>query len=52
MIAGVHPGIFRAREASWNRGISIKASCTTHKRKIPQGKNLVFFVQDILKTAF
>ena len=27
-------------------------SCVTHKRKAPQGKILVFFLQDALKSAF
>ena len=31
---------------------SIKVSCTIHKRKAPQEKNLVFFLQNALKTAF
>ena len=43
---------FGAEEFSWNGGASINVSCVIHKKKAPQGKNLVFFFQDALKSAF
>ena len=43
---------FKAVEVSWNRDSLINVSCTTYNRKIPHGKKLVFFLQDIFKTAF
>ena len=42
---------FGAGEVFCDRGISINISCTTYKRKAPQGKCLVSFLQDTLKTA-
>ena len=44
--------IFVAGEVSWNLSTSINVSCATHKRKAPQGKIVVFFLQDTLTTAF
>ena len=35
--------IFRDGEVSGNRGTSINVSCTKYKRRVPQGKILVFF---------
>ena len=43
---------FGAKQVSWNRGTSIYTSRTTFKRRVPQGKNFVFFLQDTLKTTF
>ena len=43
---------FGAREVSWNEDTSRNVSCVTHKRKVPQGKFLVFFLQDALKITF
>ena len=34
--------IFGAGEVAWNRGTLINVSCTTSKRRAPQGKILVF----------
>ena len=34
---------------SWNRGTSINTSCTTHKRRAPQGEMFVFFSKTFLK---
>ena len=43
---------FRAAEVSWNKGISINISSTTHKMKVSQGKILEFSLLDALKSAF
>ena len=43
---------FGAEQISWNRGTLINTSCATYKRRTPQGKMFVFFLQDALKTAF
>ena len=43
---------FEAEQISWNRGTSINTSCATHKRRAPQGKIFVLFLQDTLKTVF
>ena len=43
---------FGAREVSWNGGTFINVSCVTNKRKVLQGKILVFFLQDLLKLHF
>ena len=48
---GAQPGIFQGREVSWNRGTSIKVSCTTYEKRAPQEKVVVFFLQDTLKIA-
>ena len=37
---------------SWKRSTSINTSCKTYKRRALQGKIFLFFLQDILKTAF
>ena len=44
--------VFGAKEVFWNEGTSINVLCVTHKRKVPQGKNLVIFLQDALKITF
>ena len=43
VVSGTQPRNFRAGEASWSKGTSIKISSTTHKRKAAQGKISVFF---------
>ena len=45
-------GFFGAGQVSWNRSTLINTSCTTYKRRAPQRKIFLFFLQDILKTAF
>ena len=45
-------GFFGAGQVSCNRSTMINTSCTTYKRRAPQGKISLFFLQDILKTAF
>ena len=41
-----------ADQVSWNRGTSINTTCTKYKRRTPQEKNFVFFLQNTLETAF
>ena len=41
-----------ADQVSWNRGTSINTTCTKYKRRTPQEKNYVFFLQNTLETAF
>ena len=41
-----------AGETPRNGDTLINASCVAHKRKAPQGKILVLFLQDALKIAF
>ena len=43
---------FAAEEVFWNKGTVINDSCTTYKRRATQGKIFLFFLQNILKTAF
>ena len=43
---------FGAGEVSWDRGTLINVSCTTFKRKDPEGNTMLLFLQDTLKTAF
>ena len=45
-------GCLRAGQVSWNSGTSINVSCTAYKRRVPQGKRLVFFLPYTLKTTF
>ena len=41
--------IFRTGEISWNRGTLINVSCKTYKRRVRQGKIMVFFLQDTVQ---
>lgn len=41
---------FAAGEVSWTRSTSINVSCTTYNKN--QGKILLFFLKNTLKTAF
>ena len=51
-VTGRNQEFFGAGQVSWNRGTSINTSCTTHKRRAPQEKILLFFPENILKAAF
>ena len=42
---------FRAGEFSRKQGASIKISSTAYERKVPQGKNMGFFLLETLKTT-
>ena len=44
--------VLRSGEISWNMGTLTNVSCTTYKRRAPQGKLWVLFLQDAIKTAF
>ena len=49
---GQNQKCFAAGETSWNRDTSINVSCTTHKRKDPQGNILDFISKILLKLHF
>ena len=51
-VAGAHQRFFGAGQVSLNRRTLINTSCTRYKRRAPQGKIFLFFLQDILKPAF
>ena len=43
---------FRAGEFSRNQVTTMNISFTTHEREAPQGKKMVFFLLEFLKTTF
>ena len=51
-VTGHNQRFFGAGQASWNKSTLINTSYTTYKRRAPQGRIFLFFLEDILKTAF
>ena len=51
VFSGAKPAILRDR-GDFLEYEHFDVLCTAYKRRVPQGKILVFFLQDTLKTAF
>ena len=52
LFTDVQPGFFWGKGGFWKQGHFQYVSCMACKRRIPQGKVLVFLFQDTLKNSF